>query len=108
MNAYIVCLVTLNDLKKATEIARLLLEREIVACVNLVPQIRSLYRWKGEICEDEEILMIIKTREELFDRLLAEIRQHHPYEVPEVISWRIERGLDEYLQWIHDATSPKS
>jgi periplasmic divalent cation tolerance protein len=105
MGACIVCLVTIDNLEKATEIARLLVERELVACVNLVPQIRSIYRWKGKVCDDTEILMIMKTREDLFERLMGEVRGLHPYELPEVISWRIAKGSTDYLQWIHDCTT---
>lgn len=105
MGPCIVCLVTIDELEKATEIARLLVERELAACVNLVPQVRSIYRWKGEVCDDREVLMIIKTREELFEPLMEEVRRVHHYELPEVISWRIEKGFSDYLQWIHDSTA---
>ena len=68
MGSYILCLVTIDDLTKASEIAGILVEKRLAACVNIVPEIQSIYRWKGEICNDTERLMIIKTQKHLFER----------------------------------------
>jgi periplasmic divalent cation tolerance protein len=105
MGPYILCLVTIDDIGKAGEIARALVENEIVACVNIIPEIRSIYRWKGEVCDEGERLMLMKTREELFPKLQTLIRELHPYDVPEIIALRIEHGLPEYLRWIDDCTA---
>lgn len=107
MSPYVVCLVTIDDLGTARSIAHRLVERGVVACVNIIPEIRSIYRWQGEVCDDSERLLIMKTREELFDELKAVVKELHPYEVPEIISLKIDQGLPEYLQWIDDCTSPR-
>ena len=92
MGSYILCLVTIDDLKRASEIAGILVEKRLAACVNIVPEIQSIYRWKGEMCNDTERLMIIKTQKHLFDRLEAVIKETHPYEIPEIISIDIQQG----------------
>jgi periplasmic divalent cation tolerance protein len=104
MGSYIVCLVTIDDPEKGAQIARILVERKLAACVNIIPQIRSIYKWKGQVCDETELLLIIKTRGALFDELSAAVKDLHPYEVPEIVSWNIERGLEDYLKWIDDAT----
>ena len=106
MSSYILCLVTIDDLTKASEIASILVEKRLAACVNIVPEIHSIYRWKGEICSDTERLMIIKTQKHLFDRLEAVIKEAHPYEIPEIISFDIQQGYSGYLRWIDDSTTP--
>jgi periplasmic divalent cation tolerance protein len=107
MSPYVVCLVTIDDLRTATSIAHRLVETGLVACVNIIPEIRSIYRWKGEVCDDSERLLIMKTTEDRFDEVQAAVKELHPYEVPEIISLKIDQGLPEYLQWIDDCTSPR-
>jgi periplasmic divalent cation tolerance protein len=106
MGRYIVCLVTIDDTEKASQIARLLVEKKLVACVNIVPEILSIYQWKGQVCEDIERLMIMKTRSELFPALQKTIKELHPYEVPEIIALNIEAGWPDYLRWIDESTIP--
>jgi len=81
-----------------------LVEEKLVACVNMIPRIRSVYWWKGEVCNEEEILMIMKTRSDLFPALRDRVRALHSYEVPEIIAFPIEQGLPEYLSWIAEST----
>jgi periplasmic divalent cation tolerance protein len=104
MSRYLLCLVTIDDLKKASEIASLLVEKKLAACVNIIPQIQSIYRWKGEICNETERMMIIKTRADLFKELEDALIKLHPYEVPEIISFDIQQGFSGYLRWIDDST----
>jgi len=104
MGPYIVCLVTIDDMDKATLIARALVEKGLAACVNIIPEIRSIYSWKGHICDDAERLMIIKSRGDLFDELKDVIKTLHSYEVPEIIALEIDKGLPSYLKWIDDTT----
>ena len=106
MGLYILCLVTIDDLAKAYEIAAALVEKRLAACVNIVPEIQSIYRWKGQICNDTERLLIIKTQKHLFDRLEAVVKEMHPYETPEIISFDIQQGYPGYLRWIDDSTEP--
>ncbi|MEM3421827.1 MAG: divalent-cation tolerance protein CutA [Candidatus Hadarchaeum sp.] len=103
MSRYAVCLVTIDDLEKGAEIARILVEKRLAACVNIIPQIRSIYSWKGQIYDESERLMIIKTRSDLFKDLKDQIKKMHPYEVPEIICLEIQQGLPDYLKWIDES-----
>jgi len=99
-----IVMVTVGNGEEALSIARTLVEEQLVACVNVVPRIRSIYRWKGEICDDEEQLLIMKTQSDLFPALQNRIRKLHSYEVPEIISFPIAEGLPEYLNWVIENT----
>ncbi|NLI82506.1 MAG: divalent-cation tolerance protein CutA [Deltaproteobacteria bacterium] len=92
--------VTAGSEEEAMKIGRKLVEERLVACVNLVPGIRSVYWWKDVIQQEEEWWLIMKTKSALFGALQARIRQLHTYEVPEIVSIPIDRGLPEYLQWV--------
>lgn len=74
------------------------------ACVNIVPGITSIYHWKGDLCRDNEFLLIIKSRQALFEIIRDRILTLHPYEVPEIISSRISGGSEKYLNWIAENT----
>jgi len=106
MGPYVLGLVTIDDPAKAANIARILVEKKLAACVNIIPEIQSIYSWKGEICSEKERLLIIKTRRDLFKELQLTVKDLHPYEVPEIIAVDIQHGLPEYLQWINDSTLP--
>jgi periplasmic divalent cation tolerance protein len=90
---------------KAARIARELVEKKLAACVNIIPELRSIYAWQGRVCDERECLMIMKTRRDLFDQLRDTVKELHPYDVPEIISLSIEQGLQDYLKWIDDSTS---
>jgi len=105
MSAISIVMVTVGNGEEALSIARTLVEEKLVACVNMVPRIRSIYRWKGEICDEEEQLLIMKTRSELYSALQNRIRQIHSYEVPEIIAFPVTDGLSDYLNWVVDSTS---
>jgi periplasmic divalent cation tolerance protein len=104
MSGHIVVLCTVPDKPAAQKIAEELLTARLAACVNLTGPIDSLYWWEGRIQRDSEVLMIIKTREELFDRLEEAVRRLHPYDVPEVVGLPIVRGSAPYLGWITEET----
>jgi periplasmic divalent cation tolerance protein len=105
MSGISIVMVTVGNSEEALSIARALVEEQLVACVNIIPRIRSIYRWKGEICDDEEQLLIMKTQSRLFPSLQDRIRKSHSYEVPEIISFPIAEGLPEYLNWVIENTS---
>ena len=86
----------------AEQLARLVVEQRAAACVNIIPGIRSVYRWQGQITVDEECLLLIKTTDVGFTELTALINEAHPYELPEVIAVTIEQGLPAYLKWIEE------
>lgn len=88
----------------AVKIARALVEERLAACVNIVKDVRSIYRWEGKVEDDTEALMVAKTRAELFDALSGRVRELHPYSVPEVIAAPIASGIKPYLDWIDEVT----
>jgi periplasmic divalent cation tolerance protein len=88
---------------EARNLGHTLVREKLVACVNYFP-IHSIYRWKGAIEEAGEVAIIAKTRQELVDRVIERVRQIHSYEVPCVVSWVIEQGNPDYLEWIREST----
>jgi periplasmic divalent cation tolerance protein len=84
-------------------LAKSLLEKNLAACVNILP-VRSLYRWKGESCDDEEYLLIIKTRRGLADAVIRALKSEHPYEIPEIIVLPVMSGYQPYLDWVYQET----
>lgn len=103
--SHILILVTAPSHEVGEQIAMRLVEERLAACANLVGPIQSTYRWEGAIEKDEEILLMIKTRSALFDRVAECVRQNHPYSVPEVIGVTISHGLTSYLDWINKETA---
>ncbi len=89
---------------KTEEIAAKLLEEKLVACVNIIDGIKSMYWWEDKVQKDEESLMIIKARKELIEPLTSKIKELHPYDLPEIIALDIIGGSSEYLNWIKQVT----
>ncbi len=85
-------------------LAKSLLEKNLAACVNITT-VRSLYQWKGECCDDEEHLLIIKTRRVLADAVIRALESEHPYDVPEIIVLPVTAGHAPYLKWVHEETN---
>ncbi|MDD1695542.1 MAG: divalent-cation tolerance protein CutA [Methanoregula sp.] len=88
---------------KSASLAKFLIDRRLAACVNVVP-VRSYYRWKGDYCDEEEHLLIIKTSKEKTGEIIAAIKTHHPYELPEIIALPVIDGHLPYLEWVHEET----
>ena len=91
---------TVGTEEQAYEIAREIVARRQAACVNIVPGIRSIYRWKGKICKDGELLLIIKTLEGEFEGVASTIRELHSYELPEILTFNVGQGEQRFLEWI--------
>lgn len=91
---------TCPDRDTAERLARLLVERRLAACVNIVPGLVSVYRWQGEIHRDAECLLLIKTDTERYPALETALRAAHPYELPEIVAVTISNGSTDYLRWI--------
>ena len=100
MTVFRLMLVTVPHRELAGQIARALVEERLAACVNVVPGLRSIYRWRGQVEEDDELLLIIKTRQERVADVEARVIALHSYDTPEVISLAIEAGSARYLDWL--------
>jgi periplasmic divalent cation tolerance protein len=100
MTDKIIVLTNCGSEDEARKVARLLVEARVAACVNIVPRIHSVYRWKGAIQEDTEWMLVIKSNQPAFETLRDEIRKAHSYELPEVVAIPVIAGAAEYLEWI--------
>jgi periplasmic divalent cation tolerance protein len=89
---------------ESSRIAETLVSERLVACVNATP-VSSCYRWKGEICRDREELLVMKTRESLFPRVMERVKELHPYEVPEILAVPVWGGSGAYLEWVLGETT---
>lgn len=96
----IVVVTTVGTEEQANLIARELVARRQVACVNALPGVRSTYRWQGKICTDGEIMLVAKTADTEFDAVAATIRELHNYDLPEILSFPVDRGDEDFLAWI--------
>jgi periplasmic divalent cation tolerance protein len=96
----LVVLVTAPSADEAARIARALVEEKLAACGNVVPGVRSIYRWEGKICDEQEALLVLKTPAKRFPELRDRVLALHPSSVPEVIALRIEDGSEKYVDWI--------
>jgi periplasmic divalent cation tolerance protein len=95
---------TCPDQATAGRLAAGLVENRLAACVNVLAGIRSIYRWQGEVSDDEEVLMVIKTTETRYPRLEEWLRANHPYDVPEIVAVAVSRISNDYLDWIVGTT----
>ncbi len=101
MNFYLF-IVTVPSIDEGKKIARSLVESKLAACVNIIKDISSVYRWKGEIQEDNEHLLLIKTTEDKSESVIQKINAIHSYSEPECIGFKVEKGSQKYLNWIKD------
>ncbi len=86
------------------EIANILVNEGLVACINFFP-IESVYKWKGKLTKDKEYALIMKTRKSLYKKVEKRLKELHPYEVPAIVSYEIKEGLNDYLSWINNETT---
>ena len=87
----------------ADALASALVESGAAACVNLLPAVRSIYRWRSAIERSDESLLLIKTDTKHYAALQGSVREHHPYELPEIVAVNIAQGLPEYLKWVTES-----
>jgi len=97
----IIILCTTNNLDNAKNIAGALVNEHLCACVNILPKISSVYKWEGKIVNDDEYLLIIKTKDDLFDKIESRIKELHPYKVPEIISINVSNASKDYINWVN-------
>ena len=107
MTEALVVLITVSSPQEGEAIAQALVEEELAACVNVISGVTSLYRWQGELQKEGEVLLVVKSRQELFERLAARVRQLHSYQVPEIIALPVVAGDKDYLSWLNEATQAK-
>ena len=105
MNDAVIILTNLPDREAAVKLANELVAKKLAACVNVLSECTSVYRWKGTIESAREVPVLIKTRAARYADVEAAIRGLHPYELPEIVAVPIVRGFDDYLQWVADETS---
>lgn len=96
----IIIYVTAPDAQEAKKIAKILLEDRLVACANILPPHQSLYRWEGAVQDETEVVMILKSRADLFDKIEEKIKMHHSYDVPCIVSWPVGQGHGPFLEWV--------
>ena len=102
MNEHCIIYITAGSKEEADKLSRGLVEEKLAFCINAVPGIQSTYQWEGKIHVDDEILLIVKTRQDRYEALERWVKQNHSYDVPEIISLPIQKGLPEYVQAIDD------
>ena len=105
MDEIVIVLTSLPDRAAAVKLAQELVNRRLAACVNVLAECTSVYRWKGAIDNAAEVPVLIKTRAGRYAEVEAVIRELHPYELPEIVAVPVRHGFDEYLQWVADETA---
>ena len=105
--AALICFCTCPESHTAERIATALVQERLAACVNIVPGLRSIYRWEGQVEAVDEVLLLVKTSAEAYPALQDRLRELHPYELPELLAVETASGLPEYLLWVADETRRK-
>ena len=106
MDEILLVLTNLPNRESAQRVANALIESRAAACINILAECTSVYRWQGKIETDSEVPLLIKTTRAAYPRLEAVIHEHHPYELPEIIAVSVNGGLPDYLKWIAQEISP--
>jgi periplasmic divalent cation tolerance protein len=99
-----VVMITASSEEEGMRIARTLVARKLAACANVVPGVRSVYKWEGEVRDDREFLLVAKTREHLLAKLVQAVKETHSYKTPETIALPIVGGSENYLAWVREET----
>lgn len=103
---FVVVLITAPDEKTAAQLANVLMEEQQAACVNMISGVSSIFPWEGKLSNEQEVLLIVKTRGKNFtERFVPLVKEHHPYEVPEIIALPVVNGSQEYLAWMEGEIS---
>ena len=107
MNEALICYCTCPDAATAGRIATALVDERLAACVNMLPGVRSVYRWQGQVEAADEVLLLVKTTAEAYPALQDRVRALHPHELPELLAVEPAFGLPGYLSWVTDETRRK-
>jgi periplasmic divalent cation tolerance protein len=100
----IVVLITASSREEADRIARRLVEDRLAACVNIIPQMRSIFVWEQKLSQEEEVLLVVKSRRARFQQLAGAVKRLHSYSVPEIIALPVVMGSADYLRWVSEST----
>jgi periplasmic divalent cation tolerance protein len=100
---YSIIYITTSGVEEARKIAKTLLEDKIVACANIIPVMESIYWWEGNLEEDTESVLLVKTRSELVDKVIDRVKEIHTYQTPCALEIQIKKGSDDYLNWLENA-----
>lgn len=100
----IVVYITAPDENEAVKISNALVSEKLAGCINMIKGIRSIYQWQGKIEDEPEVLLIVKSRRHLFERLKNRVKELHSYSVPEIIALQVIEGSEDYLKWLKEVT----
>ena len=106
MSDAIVVFVTVANVEEATRLAEMLVGAHLAACVQILPEMESVYRWQGKIERQAEVLLLVKTTSEKFDELEREVRALHSYDTPEIVAVPVTAGSEPYLRWLNSSLTP--
>jgi periplasmic divalent cation tolerance protein len=98
-----IVLTTVKNRAEAKRMAERLVSEKLAACVSMIPNVSSVYRWRGKVERTKELVLVAKTSSKKLDQLIRRIRELHSYEVPEILALRVERGSPEYLKWLEES-----
>ena len=101
---YIIVFITAPNEEEAARISHAIVGEKLAACVNIIRSVRSIYRWQGRVEDEQEVLMIVKTKRTLFERLQGRVKELHSYSVPEIIGLPVVEGSKQYLDWLGQET----
>jgi len=101
MNKFLVY-ITCETVEEAEKIGNYIVKNRLAACVNIIDNMKSIYHWKGKIESSDEVIIIAKTKEDLIDKLIKEVKNIHSYEVPCIVALPITKGNPDFLKWIGD------
>lgn len=104
VHSFIIVLVTAGSMEEAQKISQKLVKDKLAACVNIIPEIESVFRWKSKVYNEQEVLLILKSRLELFDEIMDCVKSLHSYKVPEILALPIIGGFEDYLEWLKEST----
>ena len=99
---------TVGTVREGERISRILVREGLAACVNIIPGVKSIYSWKGKVCEEKEALLVIKTVRPRIDKIIKNIKALHTYEVPEILVFKAAKGEESYLNWLRQTAKSQA
>jgi len=108
MTEALIVFTTFANEEDAAHVGRVLVEERLAACANLVPSVRSIYRWKDGVADEREVMVLMKTRKQDWTALLSRLHELHPYDTPECVAVRIAAGAPKYMAWLEAALEPEA